>query len=357
MDAFLIRPATAEDLGNLIEVWNECVDAGEVLYAPLTEEYALRKFGHADGRVSGMLAAVEPGGRPVGFLHGSGPGALPPADPDSAYLTFLLVDRRHRGKGAGTALFSAFAESMRSAGADSVRIANGSPVQLDWRIPGTPGHDHNNMPGLDTGCAGAGFFARAGFMETGREVSMYRALEGYASPPEAGRFRKRLAGEGIHTGPYDPSWDCSYDGMCTRVGSEYWRSVLRTEIEALRAGRPNADSRFWPDGVRPSGPRALLTAVHEDRIVAFTGPVDLQRSGRGWFTGICTDPLYERRGIATVLFDLLMRAFVAEGAAFTTLFTGENNHAQKIYLRAGLRPVRTFAEMELPLRKSAERAL
>ena len=116
-----------------------------------------------------------------------------------AYLTFLLVDRRHRGKGAGTALFSAFAESMRSAGADSVRIANGSPVQLDWRIPGTPGHDHNNMPGLDTGCAGAGFFARAGFMETGREVSMYRALEGYASPPEAGRFRERLAGEGIYT--------------------------------------------------------------------------------------------------------------------------------------------------------------
>lgn len=357
MGAFSIRPAAEEDLGDLIRIWNGCAETGETLYAQLTEEYALRKFGDRNGRISGMLAAVEPGGRPVGFLHGSGPGGLPPADPRSAYLSFLLVDRDRRGEGAGTALLAAFAESMRARGADAVRIADGGPVRMDWRIPGTPGHDHNDMPGLDTGCAGYGFFLRKGFVETGREVSMYRPLEGYAFPAAAGRIRDRLAGEGIYTGPYDPAWACSYDGMCTRVGSEYWRDVLRTETEALRTGLPNTDSRFWPDGVRPSGPRTLLTAVHEDRIVAFTGPVDLQRSGRGWFTGICTDPLYERRGIATVLFGLLMQAFVAEGATFTTLFTGETNHAQKIYLRAGLRPIRTFAKMELPLKGSAERVL
>ena len=93
----------------------------------------------------------------------------------------------------------------------------------------------------------------------------------------------------------------------------------------------------------------LLTAVHGSRIVAFTGPVDLQSSGRGWFTGICTDPAYEGRGIATVLFHLLMDAFMREGATFTTLFTGVENHAQKIYLRAGLRPVREFHLMTLSL--------
>ena len=56
--------------------------------------------------------------------------------------------------------------------------------------------------------------------------------------------------------------------------------------------------------------------------------------------------MYERRGIASVLFNLLMQEFIAEGAAFSTLFTGEENHAQRIYLRAGFRVVRRFSVME-----------
>ena len=76
--------------------------------------------------------------------------------------------------------------------------------------------------------------------------------------------------------------------------------------------------------------------------MAYTGPVDLQKSGRGWFTGICCDPDYGGRGIASVLFNLLMREFVAEGAKFSTLFTGETNFAQKIYSRAGFHIVARF---------------
>ena len=45
-----------------------------------------------------------------------------------------------------------------------------------------------------------------------------------------------------------------------------------------------------------------------------------------------------------------MEAFVREGAAFATLFTGMDNHAQKIYLAAGLRPVREFRLMSLALK-------
>ena len=111
----------------------------------------------------------------------------------------------------------------------------------------------------------------------------------------------------------------------------------------------HADPRMWADGIQPKGPRTLLTAVHEGQIVGFTGPVDLQKSGRGWFTGICTDPTFERKGIATVLFNLLMQAFVQEGAAFSTLFTGLDNPARKVYERAGMRPVRQFNLMTMKL--------
>ena len=85
-------------------------------------------------------------------------------------------------------------------------------------------------------------------------------------------------------------------------------------------------------------------------IVAYTGPVDLQKSGRGWFTGICCDPNYGGRGIASILFNQLMREFVAEGAKFSTLFTGETNFAQKIYSRAGFRIVARFDGLTKPLK-------
>ncbi|MBQ8094901.1 MAG: GNAT family N-acetyltransferase, partial [Clostridia bacterium] len=78
-------------------------------------------------------------------------------------------------------------------------------------------------------------------------------------------------------------------------------------------------------------------------------PVDRQKSGRVLFTGICTDPEYEHRGIATVLFSMLMAEFAREGAAFSTLFTGADNRAQQIYARAGMRIVRHFTLMTMKL--------
>ena len=85
--------------------------------------------------------------------------------------------------------------------------------------------------------------------------------------------------------------------------------------------------------------------MKDGHIIGFTGPVDRQQSGRGWFTGICVDPAYGGRGIGTVLFNLLMREFVDAGAAFSSLFTGTDNHAQKIYRRAGFEPRARWAVM------------
>ena len=226
-----------------------------------------------------------------------------------------------------------------------------NPVNLDWIVPGTPGHDHNNAPGIDESCDGYGFLQHMGYDAQVHEIAMYLNLKDYRPWPEFEETRRRLAERGILIGRYDVNLDYDYDGMCDRVGSEYWRSVLRSEIACHRQGIPNTDIRFIPNGRIPAGPRPILAAVSvPDRaIVAQTGPVDLQASGRGWFTGICTDPLYERQGIASVLFNVLMQEFIAEGAAFSTIFTGDTNHAQKIYKRAGFRTVRRFAVMRKAL--------
>ena len=344
-----IRPMQSNDFAAVQRIWNDSVEKGEVLYYPLTEDYFEKKFIKNAGCATENLLIAEKDRRVVGFLHGVAPETFPLAKPGCAYLTCMMVDSVFRGRGIGKTLLEALKTQMKHRGAHTLYISSLNPVNLDWRIPGTPGHDHNNMPGLDTGCAGYGFFEKQGFQEKYREVSLYQDLSGCRMPSEVPEIQKKLAAEGIYTGLYQPEWDCEFDGMCDRVGSDYWRDVLRTEIAAWKDGQPNADSRFWADGIRPQGPRPLLIALHEGHIVGFTGPVDLQKSGRGWFTGICTDPLYERRGIATVLFNLLMQSFVQEGAQFTTLFTGTDSHAQKVYRRAGLRPVREFALMALTL--------
>ena len=344
-----VRPFEQADLGAVMRIWNACVSRGEVLYKPLTEAYFEKKFILNEGCEPENLLVAEEGGEVLGFLHGVAPETFKGAKPGCAYLTVMMTDPACRGKGAGKALLQEFRRRMREKGAGTLYISSLNPVNLDWQVPDTPGHDHNNMPGLDEDCAGAGFFLKEGFERRYREVAMYIDLSGYRMDPKIPALQEKLRQEGIVTGVYDPAWHCGFDRLCDHVGSEYWRDVLRTEIAAWEAGAPNADPRFWADGLQPAGPRSLLTAVHEGEIVAFTGPVDLQKSGRGWFTGICTDPGYERRGIATVLFNLLMQAFRDEGAQFTTLFTGMDNHARRIYESAGLRPVRAFTLMTLSL--------
>lgn len=345
-----IRTMRTEDVPAILRIWNQCVASGEVLYLPLTESYFKKKFLTGKGRSPEYLLVAEESGNAVGMIHGVAPESFRGGTPGEAYLTCLLVDQAFRRRGVGHALLNELKMRMKNQRASCLSFSNLNPVQLDWRIPDTPGHDHNNMPGLDTGCAGYGFFLREGFRASDGNVAMYRSLKDYSLPQEIPDIQRRLLADGIYTGPYHADWNCGFDRMCDRLGGAYyWRDVLKTEIQAWQDHAPNRDERMWADGIPPKGPRTLLTAVHEGQIVAFTGPVDLQKSGRGWFCGICTDPMYEKRGIATVLFHLLLQAFREENAQFCTLFTGFENHAQKIYLRAGMRPVRRFDLSTLPL--------
>ncbi|MBR1685421.1 MAG: GNAT family N-acetyltransferase [Clostridia bacterium] len=334
---------------SVIRIWNRCVASGDVLYAPMEQEMFHRTFTFPDYPACFLVAEDEDSHRVLGFLHYLYPGAFPLAVQDAGYLTVVMVDPECRGRKVGAQLLHAALASLRPLDATHVLLNNDNPYQLTWRIPDTPGYDHNNMPGVDQECTGHDFFLHEGFTVTASEVSLYMPLAAFRLSPEIQKTREALAKEGILTGFLDPSRPWDYDGMCDRVHSEYWRDVLRTELAAWHTDTPNADPRFWADGKRPSAPRPMLTAVKNGEIIGFTGPVDLQSSGRGWFTGICTDPRYQRKGIGTVLFSLLMDTFRSRGAAFASIFTGTDNRAQRIYIASGMQPVRIFDQLTLNL--------
>jgi len=343
---YTIVPLENTDYAAAAGLWNAAAEAGEILYRPVEAD----RFPFAGEGTRAFAAKAE--GRLIGWIHAAVKNTFlagETAENTPAYLTIVLVDKPHRGQGVGRALMKALMDALRTDGKKTLVCSGDNPVHLPWFVPHTPGHDHNNAPGVEEGCAGYPFLTRLGFTDDFHEIAMYLALENYRWTPELTRMREELLRQGVYTGRYEPGLGDEFDGMCDRVGSEYWRSVLQSELAAWKENRPNANPEFWPDGVQPKGPRPLLTAISEGHIVGFTGPVDLQKSGRGWFTGICTDPLYAGRGIASVLFNLLMQEFIAEKARFCTLFTGRENPAQRVYLRAGLKPVARFAVMSAPL--------
>lgn len=321
-----IRDYAGGDLSAIVRIWNGCVRRGEVLYRSLTEAYFEEKF---LGEPGAQILVAQADGAVVGFLAGCRQTAFLPGQTEEntpAYLSVMMVDEPARRRGIGSALLSAFEQRFAALGKRVFAVSSNCPINLDWVIPGTPGHEHNNMPGADEGCPGFEFLKKRGYAVYVREVAMYLNLATYEKRPEIEEKRAALAAQGITAGLYDPALHAEFDGMCDRVRSEYWRQVLREELQ------------------KPQ-PRPILAAVTDGHMVGFTGPVDRQENGRGWFTGICTDPLYEQRGIASVLFGDLMEQFVRVGAAYSTLFTGTENHAQRLYLKTGFRPARYFSIM------------
>ena len=316
-------------LPGIVSIWNECVSRGEALYRPLVPSYFNEKF-----LINGaeIYTALEDG-CVIGFIAGCVKTQFLPgqnAQNTPGYLSTLMVAPAHRNRGVASALLARLESRFRAMGKTVCAVTSTCPINLDWIVPGTPGHEHNNMPGADAEGMGYDFLIRRGYAERVREVAMYLDLATYQKSPEIEEKRAALAAQDIRAGLYDPALAADYHGMCDRVGSEYWRQVLREELEK-------------------DAPRPILAAVHQGQMVGFTGPVDRQENGRGWFTGICTDPLYEKRGIASVLFNDLMEQFIRTGAAYSTLFTGRENHAQKLYLKTGFRAARQFAIMHKQL--------
>ena len=316
-------------LPGIVSVWNACVARGEALFRPLSEAYFEEKF-LIDG--TEIFVAVEDG-RVIGFVAGCVKTQFLPGQNASntpGYLSVIMVAPEYRRRGVGSALLARLEAQFKAMGKTVCAVTSTCPINLDWIIPGTPGHEHNNHPGVDVDGMGLPFLLSRGYTERVREVAMYLDLAQYQKSPEIEEKRAALAAQGIIAGLYDPALAASHHGMCNRVKSEYWRQVITEELEKEH-------------------PRPILAAVCGDQMVGFTGPVDRQENGRGWFTGICTDPLYEKRGIASVLFNDLMGEFIRVGAAYSTLFTGTENHAQRLYRKTGFTPARQFTIMHKSL--------
>lgn len=316
----------------VIEIWNKSCE-NEMPYKPFTKESFQKTFlANPEFDYKGTFVALE-NDKVIGFANGIFPRKLMPgesAENAPGYVTFVIVDQQFRGKGIGAQLLSRVEKFFMDSGKHFAAILFFNPISLSWYIPGTDGHDHPCSPGVDLGSEAFPFFIRHGYFLTTAENSMHLDLTNYEIPQKTAKKIESLKKDGITFEYYDSKKHTGLDEFFDHLGNEYWRKDIN-------------------DNMRRENPRPVIIACDKGKVCGFTGPVDKEESGRGWFAGIGVDPAYEGKGIGTVLFTLLMKNFKEIGVKFSSLYTGIENPARKIYLRTGFQVVKQWGIMRKEL--------
>lgn len=327
-----ILPYAPEQLASVADLWNAYAQTEEMPHKKLPSETFAAKFLTSQPDLRKVNFVLSDAGRVAGFASGclkSGAAI--------GYVTFVLVETAQRRQGWGTALLHAVEEALRAAAqAEGTSLTSFdarffNPVTLEWVVPGSPGHDHPNAPGVDVAGKGYLFLKNNGYRDADYENSYYRPLAGFAYSPAIAARLEALRQEGIEIIRYDAAKHTGLEELVDDLGSEDWRNIL------LR------------NAARPDGGLPLLIVADGAKVCGFAGPLDVQPSGRGYFAGIGVHSAYRQRGAGKALFSGLCMGLGEIGAQFMTLFTGESNPARNIYESAGFKIVKSWAGMRKTL--------
>lgn len=244
------------------------------------------------------------------------------------FVNLVMVREEERHKGMGTAVLRKLEELLAVQGnRNSIEISFFNPVTFSWRIADKEGVTHPNTPGVDVASDAYLFFKNCGYRDFAIQNSYYLSLQQYRYPPDMEKHKRKLEAEGILFVAYDNTIHHGMEEMLKRLENPLWEKELSEEPPLSKGGRQ------------------ILVPVYENQVCGFTGPLDVERSGRGYFAGIAVDPSFRGKGLAKVLFCTLCDSLKTMGADYMTLFTGENNPARNIYEAAGFSIVRTWADM------------
>ena len=311
-----------ENAGIAHELFEDAVRAKEVLFRSFENQSAFGRFfmeNPAD-EVRKITILEEHG---WGFASGCFLGGE-----NRAYLSMIVVKKEMQRQGIGKTMLAYLENRLRKESKVSrIEIVFFNPMTFSWYIPGKKTADHPNAPGVDVGSNAYLFFKNCRYRDYAMQNSYYLALDDYGVPDFAADILQELAKEDIRIEIYDSSRHYGMEEMIHKFNNPLWERDILGETAKGENSRP------------------ILIAAHNDKVIGFTGPLDVEKRGRGYFCGIGVDPDYRGKKISTVLFCRLCIRLKEMGADFMSLFTGENNPARNIYEAAGFRIVRTWADM------------
>jgi ribosomal protein S18 acetylase RimI-like enzyme len=316
-------------IGEVIRLWNKSCKS-EMPYKPFTEQGFRDKFiNNVHFSYEGTFVAIE-NGKIIGFSNGLFKNEFLPGETfenTPGYLTFVLVDKEYRNKGYGSLLLNAVENFLISSGKKMLQIIFFNPINLEWYIPGSNDkHDHPNAPGVDVDSYAFEFFQKHGYVVRTKEVSMYLDLAKFQFDEKSLKKLEELREKGINIEYFNKNKHHGFDALYNDLRSELWRKEINDNLALPK-------------------PFPIVIASDRGEICGFAGPIEIQPSGRGKFSGIGVDSKHQGLGIGKLLFFMLCESFKKEGAGFMSLFTGIENNAKRMYDAAGFNVVKTWSVM------------
>jgi GNAT superfamily N-acetyltransferase len=321
----MVRSYLPADEPQLLRLWNT---AGVALgYAPLTgEKFAGLLTRHREFSPE-FTFVLEEGCEIMGFINGCAGDHIAGGEP-VGYISCLILAENAENAENTALLLSALEDAFRKAGRLAATISYFNPIRLPWVMPGTGGHQHNNMPGMAVDIPLYERLLSLGYRETDREIGLHYDLANHVTPEWVEEKAAKMAAKGYTVARYDASIHTGLDEMVAALNNTMWSG----EIPA--AGKAGMD---------------LLVGLKDNVCAGFTGPCYPEETGRGYLAGVAVAPMYEGNGLGTLLFYRLLQREKEVGAKYMSIFTGINNHARFIYFNAGFQIVRTFALMHKDL--------
>lgn len=311
----MIRSFESRDKDALLALWNNAgVNMG---YAPLEqEEFGCLILDHP-AFSPGHSFVLESEGALRGFALGC-------VQESRGHMGCLIA----QSEAETASLVSALEDSFRRSGCTESMVSFWCPIRLPWVMPDTPGHQHNNVPGVPVDLPLHKSLLELGYEAKSREIAMHLDLSDFEIPEAVEEKANRMAREGCTVALYDAGKHRGLKEMVDSLGNPLWSE----EIPAAGAA-----------GMR------LLVGLKDDQVAGFAGPIYPEPTGRGYFSGIGVGPAFEGHGLGKLLFYRLCREERLAGAKYMSLFTGEENPARFIYEGAGFQVRRKFDVMRKAL--------
>ncbi len=318
----VLKTANTEEVQNVMNLFNGCVDSGEILFKPFETRDAFEKFflSREDGVETVCLTDGEGGCFASGCLN---------EEKTKGYITFVAVRKELRRQGLGSAAIKCLEEKLCAlAGHELVcfEATFFNPMNFVWVIPHTKGHEHPNAPGVDVGGNGYLFLKNCGYRDYAYQNAYHLDLSNYQLTPDISSKKEKLQEKGIRISIYDPEKHTGLEEMLLSFNNELWHREIMDNV-SRKDGNP------------------VLIVDWNGRAMGFTGPLAIQENGRGYLAGVGVHSDCRGMGAGKVLFGELCARLRDMGAEYMTLFTGETNPARNIYEAQGFKIVRTWADM------------
>lgn len=303
---------TNEEILMIQQLWND----QRWIYEELSEEDVVEHFERSLQRITILKVNKE---SLQGFISGNLDTSI-----HKAYLSILVVRAQDRQRAIGTELLKCFEEEIlkRDPHLNSIEIVFFNPTHFRWKIDDE--HFHPSAPGVDSGSDALFFFKKHGYLEYAIQDVFYKNNLNSTLNEKDIRSLNILKTEDIDITFYEEGLHQGLDDFFERMNTPLWREAA---LKGLNQGLP------------------LLVVIHHNRVVGYTGPLDIDDHYRGSFEGIGILPYYRGKGIGALLFSHLVFNLSLLGAEYMSLFTGRNNHARKLYLENGFEIVHTFSNL------------